>query len=535
MAHDAVSVETHGIDPSVFERRWQIHSVLCISLVAVVAAVSSLNVAIPTIIESLEPSPTQTLWIVDSYALVFAGLLLPAGALGDRIGRRKALMGGINVFGVMALDAAFSGSATSLIAARSVMGIGAALIMPATLSIITNIFPPHERAKAIAAWAGLSGAGGALGPLLSGLILKAGWWWGSVFLINVPIAILLFTLVVLRVPESRDPHGHAFDPVGSVLSIVMLGSLVFGIIEAPDYGWGSTRVLTSLAIALVSGVGFVLYELRAEHPMLDPRLFRFRGFSIGSLTITCAFFCMFGTFYAFSQYLQFVKGYSPLGAALRTLPQAAVMVAVAPRSPRLVARIGVHNNVRMGFAFLVVGFFMMSRFTVDTPYWFIFINLVVLAIGMSVMTAPTSAVIVGSLPQSKAGVGSAVNDVTREVGGVLGIAFMGSFLSSGYLSKITDLLDEAPIPEPARRGIDEGIGVAYSVVDKGLEQGLITNDIAESVRTAARESFMNGNRQAFTVAMCVALVGGLIAGVLMPKQSGFAHSTADKTDVGSDS
>lgn len=520
MAHaPATAEDTFGIDPDVYHRRWQIHSVLCISLVAVVAAVSSLNVAIPTIIKELEPSTTQTLWIVDSYALVFAGLLLPAGALGDRIGRRKALMGGIIVFGVMACIAAFSPNANSLIAARAVMGIGAALIMPATLSIITNIFPPHERARAIAAWAGLSGAGGALGPVLSGLILKAGWWWGAVFLINVPIAVLLFTLVVLKVPESRDPHGHPFDPIGSLASIVMLGSLVFGIIEAPEYGWGSTRVVVALLVAALSAVAFIVFEMRTEHPMLDPRLFRYRGFSTGSLTITCAFFCMFGTFYVLSQYLQFVHEYSPLGAALRTLPQAAVMVLVAPRSPRLVAKIGVHNNVRLGFTLLVVGFFMMSRFEIDTPYWYIVINLAVLAVGMAVMTAPTSAVIVGSLPQSKAGVGSAVNDVTREVGGVLGIAFMGSFLSSGYASRIHDILLGTPVPEQARGAIEESIGVAYGVVEEGVSKGLIPAEGGEAVKAAAREAFITGNRHAMWCAMIVAIVGGIVAGMFMPRQS----------------
>ena len=521
--HDPIASgadDTFGIDPGIYARRWQIHSVLCVSLVAIVAAVSSLNVAIPTIIEALEPSPTQTLWIVDSYALVFAGLLLPAGAVGDRFGRKKALQIGIVIFGTMALVASFANSANALIAARAVMGIGAALIMPATLSIITNVFPPHERAKAIAAWAGLSGAGGALGPLLSGLILKADLWWGAVFLINVPIAILLFSLVALRVPESKDPSGHALDPVGVVLSIVTLGSLVFGIIEAPEYGWSSARVLAALGLSLVAGLGFVAYESRTAQPMLDPRLFRFRGFSVGALTITCAFFCMFGTFYALTLYLQFVKGYSPLGAALRTLPQAVVMVLVAPRSPRLVAKIGVHNNVRLGFATLAVAYLIMSRFTVDTPYWVIMICLVLLAVGMAVMTAPTSAVIVGSLPLAKAGVGSAVNDVTREVGGVLGIALIGSFLSTGYASKIVDRLAGSPIPDGPRHAIEESIGVAFGVVDRGLAEGTITNDQAEGIRAIARESFITGNRNAFLAAFGVAVIGGLIVGTFMPKDAG---------------
>ena len=517
---DHVYPDTYGIEPSVYARRWQIHAVLCISLVAVVAAVSSLNVAIPTIIEALEPSATETLWIVDSYALVFAGLLLPLGAIGDRHGRRRALLVGIVIFAAMALVSAFVDSAGMLIASRAVMGIGAALIMPATLSIITNVFPRHERAKAIAAWAGLSGAGAAIGPVLSGLVLDIGWWWGAVFLINVPIAAVLFVLVWLRVPESKDPDGHALDLVGSALSVVMLGTLVFGIIEAPDYGWGSGRVLTSLVVAAVAGLAFVAYERRASQPMLDPQLFRIRGFSVGALTITSAFFCMFGTFYVLTLYLQFVKGYSPLGAAVRTLPQPFVVVLVAPRSPQLVARIGVHNTVRLGFASLAAAFVLISQFAVDTPYWLIVAALVFLAIGLAVMTAPTSSMIVGSLPQAKAGVGSAVNDVTREVGGVLGIALMGSVLTSGYASKMATALAGTPVPPEANHAMQESIGVAFSVLDQGVADGSLSPSAAESVRAVSRQSFLTGNQHAFYIAAAVAVAGGLIAGSLLTKRTG---------------
>lgn len=514
MTLDASGVDTHGIDPDIYERRWRIHSVLCLCLVIVVIAVSSLNVAIPTIMRDLEASSTQMLWIVDAYALVFAGVLLPAGALGDRFGRKTALQFGIIVFGVMAVVAAFSGSANQLIGARAVMGIGAAFIMPATLSIITNVFPPHERAKAIAAWAGLSGAGGAIGPLLSGLILEIGWWWGAVFFINVPIAVVLFLLVTKVVPQSKDPNGHALDPIGAVLSIVMLGSLVFGIIEGPEYGWTSGHTVIAFSIAAIAGAAFVGWELKSKQPMLDPRLFKVRGFSIGSLTITVAFFCMFGTFYVISQYMQYVHGYSPLGAAVRMLPQAAVMLIVAPRSPQLVAKIGVHNNVRLGFGLIALGYLALTQLDIDTPYWFIALCIMTLAAGMAVMTAPTSAVIVGSLPLSKAGVGSAVNDVTREVGGTMGIAIMGSVLAAGYGSKVTEALAGAPIPEAALEGIKKSIGIAFSVADEGAAQS--GPEAAAALRQAARESFVHGNKQAFFVAFLVAVVGGLIAGSLMP-------------------
>src|SRR5690606_15903827 len=260
-------------------------AVMCISLVLIVVAVSSLNVAIPTIQQQLGASSTELQWIIDAYALVFAGFLLPAGALGDRFGRKGALQIGLVVFGTCAVAASFATSPAQLIAARAVMGIGAALVMPATLSIIQSSFPPHERAKAVATWAGLAGAGGALGPLLSGLMLK--WfWWGSVFFINLPLVAVLLYLSWRIVPTSKDPHGHPLDPVGSTLSVLGLVALVFGIIEGPEWGWLSTGTLVAFALAVVFLVGFVLWELRVEHPTLDPRLFRLRGFGMGSAGIT---------------------------------------------------------------------------------------------------------------------------------------------------------------------------------------------------------------------------------------------------------
>ncbi len=265
--------DTYGIDPVIYHRRWTILAVLCISLVTIVVAVSSLNVAIPTIIKQLGANSTESLWIIESYALVFAGVLLPAGALGDRFGRKWALLVGLVIFGVMAVVASQSGSPAQLIAARAVMGIGAALIMPATLSIIANVFPPHERQRAIATWAGLAGAGGAIGPLTSGAVLSLGWWWGAVFLVNVPLVLLLIGLTVWIVPNSSNPNGEKLDPLGALLSVAALGSLVFGIIEGPEWGWGSARVLGAFGVAVVAGVGFVVWGLRAREPMLDPRMF----------------------------------------------------------------------------------------------------------------------------------------------------------------------------------------------------------------------------------------------------------------------
>lgn len=509
--------DTFGIDPAIDHRRWLILSVLCISLVTIVVAVSSLNVAIPTIIRELGANSTESLWIIEAYALVFAGVLLPAGALGDRFGRKWALLVGLVIFGVMALVASFASDPSQLIAARAVMGIGAALIMPATLSIITNVFPPHERQRAIATWAGLAGAGGAIGPLMTGLVLNAGWWWGAVFLVNIPLVVLLIGLVWFLVPNSRNPNGEQLDLLGALLSVVALGSLVFGIIEGPEWGWTSVGVLGAFVLAIAGGVGFVLWELRAEHPMLDPRLFKLPGFSMGSLAITLAFFSMFGTFFLVSQYLQFVHGYSALGTAVRTLPSAAVMIIVSPRSPKLVAKFGVRNCVRFGFGLIGAGFIGMSTLGVASPYWQLVIYLMLMSGGMATLMAPASGMIVASLPLSKSGVGSAVNDVTREVGGALGIAIMGSVLASGFSSTMSDKLAGLPIPPPVKELLEDSIGKAFGVSDAAVAQ--IGAERVQVIHDAARESFMHGSRLAFYVAAGIAVVGALVAGGRIPNQT----------------
>jgi len=513
--------ETHGIPADVYHRRKAILAVLCGSLILIVVAVSSLNTAIPTIQRGLDASPTELQWIVDSYALVFAGFLLPAGAIGDRFGRKGALMTGLVIFGVCAFIASRADSAATLIGARAAMGVGAALVMPATLSIIQNSFPPHERAKAVATWAGLAGAGGALGPLLSGVMLK--WFgWASVFLINIPIVIVLLVLVGRIVPTSRDPEGHPLDPLGAIMSVLALGSLVFGIIEGPEWGWTSVGVITAFASAIIFGIGFVMWETRTEYPTLDPRLFRLPGFGMGSLSISTIFFCMFGMFFLATQYLQYVKGYTPLEAGVRTLPSAAVMVTLSPQSPRIVGRLGVRATTRLGFGFVVAGFIIMSRLQVDTPYFVFMIGLMILAGGMALIMPPSTSSIIGSLPLAKAGVGSAVNDVTREVGGAIGIAVMGSVLNSIYRSTIDLSKVRALIPPalrttfaPAARAAEASIGQATGVAESLRGRA---GDIAAGISDASRSAFVQGTSVAFAVAAGVALIGGVIVSTRIPDE-----------------
>ena len=487
-------------DPAIgHPNRWRILAIMCTCLVLVVAGVSSLNIAIPSIIDDLQPTATETLWIIDSYALVFAGLLLPAGAIGDRYGRKGALLAGLVIFIAGALWSAYSNDPTMLIIARGSMGIGAALVMPATLSIIVSVFAPGDRAKAIAVWSGFAGAGGAIGIIGGGLLLEK-FWWGSVFFINVPLALLAALLIAAMVPTSRDEHETPLDPIGSLLSIAGLGSLVYAIIEGGEAGWTSGTTIGFFVAAAVFLAGWVSWENRTANPMLEPALFKRVPFSLGSLTISAGFAVMFGMFFLITQYFQFVQGHSPLQAGIRNLPFALTMVVVAPRSPALAERLGKRGAITVGLLIQAVGFFLVAFSAVDTPYVLTAIGLVLMAGGMALLMPPASEAIVSSLPPSKAGVGSAWNDATREIGGALGIAVLGTIYSSRYRSDIAAEADALP-PEFAEAA-EEGIGATFRVAELANMPQLID---------PAREAFVNGMNSAFLVA---AVFGVVVAAII---------------------
>jgi len=492
-------------------RRWIILAVMCASLVLVVAGVSSLNLALPSIRDALLPSNTELLWIVDSYGLVFAGLLLPAGAIGDRLGRKRALAVGLSLFIAGALAAARSGSPLPLIASRSVMGVGAALIMPATLSIITVVFNRRERAKAIAIWAGFAGAGGALGVIAGGLLLNA-FWWGSVFFINVPIAAVALIAVIRLVPESRERARRPLDPVGSLLSIAGLGTLLYAIIQGPESGWTSAIVVGGFATAIVLLGLFVWWELRIEHPMLDPRYFRIRRFSLGSLTITASFMAMFGFFFILTLFFQFAQGHSPLAAGVRTLPFAGTMVIVAPRSAYLAYRFGNRLMVTIGLLLTATGLLLFGFVEINTHYGFIAALIVVMASGLAMLMPPSTEAIVSSLPQDRAGVGSAVNDTTREVGGALGIALLGSLLSSGYRSGIADAL--VGLPGQAADVARDSIGAALAVADQ------IGGEAGDQLAAAAGSAYVDGMHLAFWAGGLVMIATAAAVSRVYPRSVG---------------
>jgi len=499
----AVSIdEMDGIDPKTYHRRWAILATMCLSLVLIVATVSSVNVAIPALAGSeLRPSDTQILWIVDAYALVFAALLLPAGALGDRFGRKGALLIGLVIFAVASAVCAFMTNANALIACRAIMGIGAALIMPSTLSLLQSCFPRRERAKAIAMWAGFAGAGGAIGPILGGLLVGH-FWYGSVFLVAAPIAVIAFVASAILAPNSREAVAHALDFRGAALSIAGFAALLAAIIEGPERGWTDPLVVGGFVVAVGCLVGFVLYEKRAEMPMLDMKFFDNRRFAMGSLGITVTFFAMFSMFFVLTQYLQYVKGYSPLSAGLRGLPFAVTMIAVSPRAPLIAQTIGAKKAVAGGMLSLVFGLLLLSRVSLDTPYWYVALCLVLAAYGVGSSMPSLSSGIVQSVPMDKAGVGSAVNDTTREVGGAIGIAVIGSVVNSIYRSNIGSSL--AQLPAELQSLATDNIAKALAI------SGSLDPQVGNEVRTAVQQAFIDGMHVALRLSALVVTLGAVV-------------------------
>jgi EmrB/QacA subfamily drug resistance transporter len=498
------------------ERRWWILAVLCFSLLVIVLDNTILNVAIPTIVRDLDATNSQLQWMVDAYTLVFAGLLLTAGSLGDRFGRRGALQLGLVVFGIGSLASAFANSADQLIATRAFMGIGGAFIMPATLSIITNVFPPQERGKAIGVWAGTAGLAGVLGPTTAGFLLEH-FYWGSVFLVNIPIVVVGVLAGIFLIPTSKDPSAPRLDPLGALLSIVGLVSLLYGIIEAPQQGWGDSTILLSFFIGGALLAAFFAWEAHTDHPMLDVKFFKNPRFTAASSGIMLIFFAMFGMTFLITQYFQFVLGYSPLATGLRFLPWAAVIMIGSPLSSKLVDRFGTKVVVTSGLSLATLGLLSLSTLTVDSHYWpDVILRMMVMAAGMSLTMAPATESIMSSLPLGKAGVGSAVNDTTRQVGGAMGVAIIGSVLSSIYASKMGDFLTANPIKGANAAGIKESLGAALGAA-KNLAQS--APDLAASLAHAANSAFVDGMQVGIRVAAVATLVGAIVAFLWLPARA----------------
>jgi EmrB/QacA subfamily drug resistance transporter len=470
--------------------------VVCLGLATVVSAVSALNVAIPSIARDVDATQTELSWIIDAYALTFAALLLPFGALGDRVGRRRMLLAGLTVFGVAAGCAMLTTSPEVLVVLRGVLGAGAAMVMPATLSTITATFPPEERVKGVAVWTGLAGASAVLGLLGAGVLLEF-WGWQAVFGLNVAMAAITIVGTLRVVPESRHDGDVGLDPVGSVLSIGAIGAIVYGLIEAPIEGWDSSATIGCVGVGLVLLILFVLWEALTRRPLLDPRLFLRPAFTAGALSILVQFLAFFGFIFLFLQYLQLVRGYSPLEAACAMLPLAFGIMPGARVAPHLATRLGRTRVTGLGLMLLIAGLTLLWNVDLSTSYWILGLSLWVTGIGMGLAMTPATAAITDALPARQQGVASAVNDLARELGGALGIALLGSVLNDTYRNAYAT----STFPD--------------QVAAKAQESLVAALHMGPDVAAFAREAFVDGHQAGLLVAACTVAVATGIVIVLM--------------------
>ncbi|HEY8717478.1 MFS transporter [Pengzhenrongella sp.] len=492
-------------------RRSALLGVIALALMMVVSAVSGLNVALPDLAIDTGASQTQVTWIVDAYTLVFVGLLLPAGALGDRYGRKRVLLAGLMIFGAAACAAMFVTSPGTLIWLRAAMGIGAAAVMPVTLSIITTSFPPAERGRAVGVWVGVAGGGAVIGLFGSGILLEF-FAWNSFFGLNVTLAVLALIGTIVVIPSSRDAHPPRLDPLGALTTLVGLVALVYAIIEGPERGWSDPLTIGAFALSAVSLTSFVLWELRNPEPMLDVRLFALRGFGTGSLALTAQFFASFGLFFIVLQYLQYVAGLSPLQSALALLPLPVVLIPLARTAPRIADRFGINRVVAVGLTLSATGMLVLTTLDVDFVYWHLALGLALFAAGMGLAGTPSTTAIVSSLPQSKQGVASAVNDTSRELGSALGIAVLGTILSSGYRTGLGGALAGLPT------AVVERVESSVSFVSLGTGQLEKFGPAGATLVAVAKQSFVHATGTAFLTAACVLVVAAAYVEVRAPKR-----------------
>ncbi len=500
------------VPEAIHRRRWAILGTLVLALLVVVLDNSILNVAMKTI---ASPAPTgigasqsDLEWSINSYTLVFAGLLFTSGLLGDRFGRKRALLAGMVVFGLASLLSALASTPGELIGYRALMGVGGALAMPATLAIIMNVFERAEQPKAIGIWAGAVGLAIAIGPITGGLLIEH-FWWGSVFLVNVPIVIVAVIAMVLLVPESKDPNPGRLDPVGVLLSIIGLVALIYGIIKGGELAdFTAAAAWVPVLVGVVALTAFVLFERRTAHPALDVGWFRNKVFSASVVVIGVVFFALMGVSFFGVFYTQSVRGYSALQAGVLMLPLAAAQLVFAPRARLVVDRFGIRATCAVGMLFIAVGFLGYLLLDATTPIWVLVVLGLLMGTGMAHVMPPITVSIMGSLPREKAGAGSAVNNTFRQVGGSLGVAVLGAVLSTVYRDGVSDSLSHLPTPElreKAGESLEATLAVAAHLGDRGRE-----------LVGPANESFIHAMHVVAGLSAGITAVGALLALLLLP-------------------
>ncbi|WP_329493110.1 MFS transporter [Kitasatospora herbaricolor] len=500
-------------------RRLLVLATVCLAAFAINLDTTIVNVALPELSRELDATTRELQWVVDGYNLAFAALVLTAGSLGDRFGRRPALLWGLGGFAATSVLGSVAGSPGGLVAVRFAMGACAATIFPTTLSIITNTFPDRRsRAKAVGVWGAVTGLGVAVGPVAGGLLL-AHFGWPSVFLALVPVALLAFAATWVWVPESNDPAAARLDPPGLAASSAAIGILVYTIIEAPDRGWGAPVTVAGFVLAVVLGAVFVRIERGRAHPMIDMTLFRTPAFSAASGSVTLAFFALFGFIFLVTQYFQFVRGYGAFSTGVRVLPVALTIAAGSLGGVALVARLGTRAVVTGGLVLLGCSFAWIATSPTFVPYERIVGQMVLLGLGLGLTTAPATESILSVLPPAKAGVGSAVNDATREAGGTLGVAVLGSVFTSVFAGRLADT-SFAALPPRTAAAAEESVASALGTAAR-LERA--------DLLTAVQSSFMDAFHLACLVAAGVALLGAVGARLALPGR--MADPTGGRADA----
>ena len=519
-------------------RRWAILGVLVVSLLVVVLDNTILNIALPTIQRDLQASQGELVWAVDSYILAFAALLFTWGVLGDRLGRKKVLVIGLVLFAAASAVCAFSVSSGMLIGFRAVMGIGGAAVMPTTLAIITVVFPPHERGKAIGAWAGAVGAAVALGPILGGVLLQNPQWsnwltgndWGSVFLINVPIVIIGVIAIVRVVPETKDPNPRRLDLQGLALSIIGLTALIYGIIHASSTkNWLDPGVVIPVLGGIAVIALFLFLEARSDHSSFDVSLFRNRGYSVSLIAVSLAFFALSGITFTLPFYLQILRGYDTLIAGLCFVPFALGQIIAAPRSGTTVLQFGYRKVITGGLILVALSLIGLLFLQMDTPIWMLLVVFFIFGFGIGNVIAPASTVMQNVLPLARAGAGSAVQNTVRQVGGALGVAIVGTVLATQYAANLKASLTQMPpeFPEAAKQAASESVIATMGVLDQATSDGLPAA-VVNTVREAAYADFLAASHLTSLISVIVVIVAVLVVGFGLP------HITplTKKTEVG---
>jgi MFS transporter, DHA2 family, multidrug resistance protein len=474
-------------------RRWWILLILCLCLLVLVVDNTVLNLAIPSLMRDLDATPADIQWVIDAYILAFAGLLLTAGSLSDRFGRRKMLLLGLALFGAASVLATMAETPWQLIACRGLMGVGGSLLMPSTLSLLFTVFPPEEQRKAMAGWSMVAMVGVVAGPTVGGVLLNH-FWWGSIFLLNVPIAILAIIGTVALIPESRGP-ARDVDPAGAVLSIIGMAAIVWAIISIPADGIGSAKVLGGLAVGVIGLAGFALWEKRSEHPMVPLALFRDRNFSGTSFSIVLLSFTAGGLLLALTQYLQFVLGYSPLKAGLALIPYAVAATVFNGLGATLGKKLADRTLIVIGLAVIAGSFGILTQVSDSTGYGLLIVGLLVMGIGGGLAGPAAYTLLMSAVPPDHRGVGSAMNDTVQQTGAALSVAVLGSVLAAAYSSSLPD-----SVPEEARKSIADTIALGPDFLD------------------AARTAFTKAMSISMTVGWIGALAGAVVALLVLPRR-----------------